>query len=45
MHDGRFTAEAAREFQPDIVLLDIGLPNMDGYQVVRQFRPRRTSRR
>ena len=38
VHDGRFAAEAAREFQPDIVLLDIGLPGMDGYQVVRQFR-------
>ena len=38
VHDGRFAAEAAREFEPDIVLLDIGLPGMDGYQVVRQFR-------
>ena len=38
VHDGRFAAEAAREFEPEIVLLDIGLPGMDGYQVVRQFR-------
>ena len=38
VHDGRFAADAAREFDPDIVLLDIGLPGMDGYQVVRQFR-------
>jgi PAS domain S-box-containing protein len=38
VHDGRFAAAAAREFEPDIVLLDIGLPGMDGYQVVRQFR-------
>ena len=38
VHDGRLAADAAREFEPDIVLLDIGLPGMDGYQVVRQFR-------
>ena len=38
VHDGRLAAGAAREFGPDIVLLDIGLPGMDGYQVVRQFR-------
>ena len=38
VHDGRCAAAAAREFEPDIVLLDIGLPGMDGYQVVRQFR-------
>jgi PAS domain S-box-containing protein len=38
VYDGRFAAAAAREFEPDIVLLDIGLPGMDGYQVVRQFR-------
>jgi PAS domain S-box-containing protein len=28
----------AREFQPEIVLCDIGLPGMDGYQVARAFR-------
>ena len=38
VHDGRLAADAAREFEPDVVLLDIGLPGMDGYQVVRQFR-------
>jgi two-component system CheB/CheR fusion protein len=38
VHDGRHAADAARDFEPDIVLLDIGLPGMDGYQVVRQFR-------
>ena len=38
VHDGFSAAGAAREFDPDIVLLDIGLPGMDGYQVVRQFR-------
>jgi CheY-like chemotaxis protein len=28
----------AREDQPDVVLIDIGLPGFDGYQVARQIR-------
>jgi two-component system CheB/CheR fusion protein len=28
----------AREFQPEVVLCDIGLPGMDGYKVARAFR-------
>jgi PAS domain S-box-containing protein len=36
--DGPEALEAAREFNPDLVLLDIGLPGMDGYAVARALR-------
>ncbi len=36
--DGRSALEAAREFRPDVVLLDIGLPDTDGYQLVGKLR-------
>ncbi len=38
VHDGREALQAAREFRPDAVLLDIGLPGMDGYAVCRAIR-------
>jgi CheY-like chemotaxis protein len=38
VHDGRKALQAAREFRPDAILLDIGLPVMDGYAVCRAFR-------
>jgi two-component system CheB/CheR fusion protein len=37
-HDGPAALIAARTFQPDVVLLDIGLPGMNGYEVARQLR-------
>jgi PAS domain S-box-containing protein len=38
VHDGRSALEAARAEQPDAVLLDIGLPGLDGYEVARRLR-------
>lgn len=35
---GEGALEAARSFQPDAVLLDIGMPGMDGYEVARRLR-------
>lgn len=36
--DGRTALDAARDFLPDVVLLDIGMPSIDGYAVCRAFR-------
>lgn len=37
-HSGREALEALDEFQPDAMLLDIGMPGMDGYEVARRVR-------
>jgi len=37
-HDGPGALKAAREFAPAVVLLDIGLPGMDGYEVAQRLR-------
>jgi CheY-like chemotaxis protein len=37
-HDGLQAVEAARIFKPDIVLMDIGLPKLNGYEACQQIR-------
>lgn len=38
VHAAQAALEAAQSFQPHLVLLDIGLPGMDGYEVARRLR-------
>jgi CheY-like chemotaxis protein len=38
VYDGGAAVAAAREHQPDLALLDIGMPVLDGYEVARQIR-------
>ncbi len=37
-HDGPSALEAAASFRPRLVLLDLGMPGMDGYEVARRLR-------
>jgi CheY-like chemotaxis protein len=43
VHDGQSALEAVDAQRPEVVLLDIGLPDMDGYEVARQIRERQGS--
>jgi signal transduction histidine kinase/ActR/RegA family two-component response regulator len=38
VHDGGAALRTGSEFLPDVVLLDIGLPGQNGYEVARQIR-------
>jgi DNA-binding response OmpR family regulator len=38
VYDGRAALAAALDFQPHVMILDIGMPAMNGYQVGRQVR-------
>lgn len=38
VQDGVKALEAAEQFKPDAILLDIGLPGMSGYEVARRVR-------
>ncbi|MEA3194868.1 MAG: hypothetical protein QOD26_3201 [Betaproteobacteria bacterium] len=40
VYDGGATLDAVREFEPDIVLVDIGMPKLSGYDVARHVRER-----
>jgi len=44
-HDGVAAIEQAEAFQPEVVLCDLGLPGMDGYQVARELRRRSATAR
>jgi signal transduction histidine kinase/CheY-like chemotaxis protein len=37
-HDGPTALQAAEQFRPEVALLDIGLPGMDGYELARRLR-------
>jgi CheY-like chemotaxis protein len=39
-HDGEGALAAAEAYRPELILLDIGLPRMDGYEVARRLRAR-----
>ena len=44
-HDGLEAIQAAATFRPEVALLDIGLPGMDGYEVARHIRQRAWGKR
>ena len=44
-HDGREALNAADAFRPDVVLLDIGLPIMNGYEVAERLRQKEWGKR
>jgi len=37
-NDGAIALDMMRSFEPNVVLLDLGLPGLDGYQVARRIR-------
>jgi DNA-binding response OmpR family regulator len=37
-HDGEAAVKLALEIKPDVLLVDIGLPTMNGYEVAKQVR-------
>ncbi len=38
VHDGPSTLQAALDYRPDVVLLDIGLPGLDGFEVAKRLK-------
>ena len=44
-YDGAEAVQVANDFEPEVVLLDIGLPNMDGHEVAQRIRQEPWARR
>jgi DNA-binding response OmpR family regulator len=42
-HEAKQALEVAAQFKPEIVLLDLGLPGMDGFQLAREMRKQATT--
>ena len=38
VHDGSAALEAAEGYRPEVILLDIGMPGMNGFEVARRLR-------
>jgi PAS domain S-box-containing protein len=43
--EGRLALERAKDFDPDLILLDLGMPEVDGFQVCQRLRAHVWSRR
>jgi len=43
-HEGAAAVDTWNAFQPDLAILDIGMPKLNGYDVARQIRSRETGR-
>jgi CheY-like chemotaxis protein len=39
-YSGKTALEMAVQYHPDVILLDLGMPGMDGYETARQLRQR-----
>jgi CheY-like chemotaxis protein len=37
-HDGVEAVAAAEEFRPEVVLMDVGMPRLNGYDATRRIR-------
>jgi PAS domain S-box-containing protein len=44
VHDGKSALDAAKAYRPEIILLDIGLPEINGYEVAQTLRTREKHR-
>ena len=37
-HDGVEAVEAAEQFRPEVILMDVGMPRLNGYEATRRIR-------